>query len=47
MASWIEMINDPTVLASSKYLSAGLAIGLAALGPGIGEGYAAGRAPSP
>ena len=43
MASWIEMINDPTVLASSKYLSAGLAIGLAAIGPGIGEGYAAGR----
>lgn len=44
MASWIEMINDPNILASSKYLAAGLSVGLSAIGPGAGEGYAAGRA---
>jgi len=44
MAEWLDLVNDPQVLASSKYLAAGLAMGLAAIGPGVGEGYAAGRA---
>jgi len=44
VAAWLDMLNDPNVLASSKYLAAGLAMGVAAIGPGVGEGYAAGRA---
>ncbi|NIA20699.1 MAG: ATP synthase F0 subunit C [Anaerolineaceae bacterium] len=44
MATFVEIINDPQVLDSSRYLAAGLAMGLAAIGPGVGEGYAAGRA---
>lgn len=44
MADWLTIINDPQVLASSKYLAAGLAMGFSAIGPGVGEGYAAGRA---
>lgn len=44
MAAWLDIVNDPQVLASSKYLAAGLAMGLSAIGPGVGEGYAAGRA---
>jgi len=44
MASFVETLSDPQVLESSKYLAAGLAMGLAAIGPGIGEGYGAGRA---
>lgn len=44
MVTFVEIINDPQVLDSSKYLAAGLAMGFAAIGPGVGEGYAAGRA---
>ncbi len=44
MATFVEIINDPQVLDSSRYLAAGLAMGFAAIGPGVGEGYAAGRA---
>ena len=39
-----DFISDPRVIEMSKYLAAGLAMGFAAIGPGIGEGYAAGRA---
>jgi ATP synthase F0 subunit c len=44
MMTWLDIISDPQVLDSSKYLAAGLAMGFAAIGPGVGEGYAAGRA---
>lgn len=44
MAEWLDILNDPRVLDSSKYLAAGLAMGLSAIGPGVGEGFAAGRA---
>ncbi|NLX59753.1 MAG: ATP synthase F0 subunit C [Phycisphaerae bacterium] len=44
MTTWLDIINDPQVLDSSKYLAAGLAMGFAAIGPGVGEGFAAGRA---
>ena len=32
------------VMEAGKFLGAGLAMGLGAIGPGIGEGYVAGRA---
>ncbi len=44
MMTWVDILNDPRVLDASKYLGAGLAMGFAAIGPGVGEGYAAGRA---
>lgn len=40
----MDIVNSPDVLSSSKFLAAGLAMGLSAIGPGVGEGYAAGRA---
>jgi len=44
MPDWLAMLNDPRVLDTSNFLAAGLAMGFAAIGPGVGEGYAAGRA---
>ena len=35
--------SDAIVLAA-RYLGAGICMGIGAIGPGIGEGYAAGRA---
>ncbi|HUX01187.1 MAG: ATP synthase F0 subunit C [Phycisphaerae bacterium] len=32
------------IVKAGAYIGAGLAVGLAAIGPGVGEGYAAGRA---
>ena len=32
------------IITAAKYLGAGMCMGIGAIGPGIGEGYAAGRA---
>lgn len=32
------------IVTAAKYLGAGICMGIGAIGPGIGEGYAAGRA---
>ena len=32
------------IITAAKYLGAGICMGIGAIGPGIGEGYAAGRA---
>ena len=32
------------IITAAKYIGAGLAMGFGAIGPGVGEGYAAGRA---
>ena len=40
--AWTELTN--AVVLASKYLGAGLCMGLGAIGPAIGEGFAAGKA---
>ncbi|NJB68079.1 F-type H+-transporting ATPase subunit c [Desulfobaculum xiamenense] len=37
-------MDSLTIIAASSIIAAGLAIGLGAIGPGIGEGHALGRA---
>ena len=37
-------IQGADLIAMAKYLGAGLCMGMGALGPGIGEGFAAGKA---
>ena len=37
-------ISGVDVVTAAKYLGAGLAMGLGAIGPGMGEGFAAGKA---
>ena len=37
-------ISGPEIIKAASLLGAGLAMGFGAIGPGIGEGYAAGRA---
>ncbi|MBW2060672.1 MAG: ATP synthase F0 subunit C [Deltaproteobacteria bacterium] len=37
-------ISGPDIIRAVSLLGAGLAMGFGAIGPGIGEGYAAGRA---
>ena len=32
------------IISGAKYLGAGICMGIGAIGPGVGEGYAAGRA---
>ncbi len=46
MEVWDEIWKDggAGLLETSKFIGAGLSVGLAALGPGVGEGYAAGKA---
>jgi ATP synthase F0 subunit c len=44
MAAWEDILSSPELLRTSQYIAAGLSVGLAALGPGVGEGYAAGKA---
>ncbi len=44
MAAWNDILTSPELLQTSQYVAAGLSVGLAALGPGVGEGYAAGKA---
>ena len=39
-----EMITGAEIIRASALLGAGIAMGLGAIGPGIGEGYAAGKA---
>lgn len=40
----MQGITGPELVAAMKYLAAGLVMGLGAIGPGIGEGFAAGKA---
>ncbi len=40
----MQGITGPEIVAATKYLAAGLVMGLGAIGPGIGEGFAAGKA---
>ncbi len=40
--AWTQLTN--AIVLAAKYLGAGLCMGLGAIGPAIGEGYAAGRA---
>ncbi len=35
---------EEAIMTAAKYIGAGLAMGFGAIGPGIGEGYAAGKA---
>ncbi len=47
MASPEGILSGPigdSLLETSKFIAAGLSVGLGALGPGVGEGYAAGKA---
>lgn len=46
MATWHEFwaSGAADLLATCQYVAAGLSVGLAAIGPGVGEGYAAGKA---
>jgi len=46
MATWETFWAEggEGLLETCKYVAAGLSVGLAALGPGVGEGYAAGKA---
>jgi len=46
MSEWEEILasGGEGLLETVKYVAAGLSVGLAALGPGVGEGYAAGKA---
>lgn len=37
-------IEGPDIIRAAALLGAGIAMGFGAIGPGIGEGYAAGRA---
>ena len=37
-------IMNEAIIVAAKYLGAGLAMGIGAIGPGIGEGFAAGKA---
>lgn len=39
-----QSISGPDLIAVSKYLAAGLAMGIGAIGSAIGEGFAAGKA---
>lgn len=40
--SWTQLTN--AVILAARYLGAGLCMGLGAIGPAIGEGFAAGKA---
>ncbi|MHC4712499.1 MAG: ATP synthase F0 subunit C [Planctomycetota bacterium] len=40
--AWTQLTN--AIVLAARYLGAGLCMGLGAIGPAIGEGYAAGRA---
>lgn len=40
--SWTELTN--AMILAARYLGAGLCMGLGAIGPAIGEGFAAGKA---
>ncbi len=40
----MQGITGPEIIAATKYLAAALAMGLGAMGPAIGEGFAAGKA---
>ncbi len=40
--SWAQLTN--AIILAARYLGAGICMGLGAIGPAIGEGYAAGRA---
>jgi F0F1-type ATP synthase membrane subunit c/vacuolar-type H+-ATPase subunit K len=44
MDSFLDIFKDPVAMNSAKFLGAGLAVSFAAIGPGAGQGYAAGRA---
>jgi len=39
-----QAISGTDLVAMAKYLAAGIAMGIGAIGPGIGEGFAAGKA---
>jgi len=38
------MDYQTAIVAAARYLGAGICMGIGAIGPGVGEGYAAGRA---
>ncbi|MGB2967093.1 MAG: ATP synthase F0 subunit C [Phycisphaerae bacterium] len=40
----MDPVMAAAIVKAGAYIGAGLAVGLAAIGPGVGEGYAAGRA---
>ena len=44
MSAFLDILSEPQLLASAKFLGAGLAVGLSAVGSAAGEGFAAGRA---